>query len=167
LAVSRASSKAIANGMGRPEIVAGIVEVTAADGELVAQEWLNRAEQVHRQLRPSLPVDYSGRLREVFANGGRMIVVVEGDAVCAVALWRVIENTYEGRRLYVDDLVTDESARSRGFGKMALDWLEARARKLGCDVLALDSGVQRSGAHKFYFREGMHIPAFCFRKVVK
>jgi hypothetical protein len=50
---------------------------------------------------------------------------------------------------------------------MALDWLEAQAKKLGCDVLALDSGVQRSGAHKFYFREGMHIPAFCFRKVVK
>lgn len=96
-----------------------------------------------------------------------MIVVAEGDAVCAVALWRVIENTYEGRRLYVDDLVTDESARSRGFGKLALDWLEAQAKKLGCDVLALDSGVQRSGAHKFYFREGMHIPAFCFRKVVK
>jgi GNAT superfamily N-acetyltransferase len=153
--------------MARPEIVAGVIEITAADGALVAPAWLDRAEQVHRQLRPSLPVDYSERLREVFANGGRMIVVAEGDAVCAVALWRVIENTYEGRRLYVDDLVTDESARSRGFGKLALDWLEAQAKKIGCDVLALDSGVQRSGAHKFYFREGMHIPAFCFRKAVK
>ena len=163
MAVSPASSKAIASGMARPEVV----EVTGLAGELVGPEWLTRAESVHRQLRPSLPVDYSGRLRQVFANGGRMIVVAEGDAVGAVALWRVIENTYEGRRLYVDDLVTDESARSRGFGKMALDWLEAQARQLGCDVLALDSGVQRSGAHKFYFREGMHIPAFCFRKVVK
>ena len=153
--------------MERPEIVAGIVEVTAADGEFVTQEWLNRAEQVHRQLRPSLPVDYSGRLREVFANGGRMIVVVEGDTVCVVALWRVIENTYEGRRLYVDDLVSDESRRSRGVGKMMFEWLEGEAKRLDCEVLALDSGVQRQGAHHFYFREGMHITSFCFRKALK
>lgn len=146
---------------------AEVVEVTGPAGDLVAPEWLARAEGVHRQLRPSLPSDYSGRLQEVFANGGRMVVVTEGDAVRGVALWRVIENTYEGRRLYVDDLVTDEAQRSRGFGKLLFDWLQAWASQRGCDVIALDSGVQRAGAHKFYFREGMHVPSFCFRKVIK
>jgi hypothetical protein len=55
----------------------------------------------------ALPADYAARLQRCLptvAHG----VATEGDAVCAVALWRVIENTYEGRRLYVDDLVTDE-----------------------------------------------------------
>ena len=42
--------------------------------------------------------------------------------------------------------------------------LEARARLLGCDVVALDSGTQRTAAHRFYFREGFVIPSFCFRK---
>ena len=79
----------------------------------------------------------------------------------------MIENTYEGRRLYVDDLVSDEARRSSGFGKQLLNWLEQRAIELCCDVLALDSGVQRSGAHKFYFREGMSVPSFCFRKLIK
>jgi GNAT superfamily N-acetyltransferase len=149
--------------MVRPEVV----EVTAVSGELLAPEWLARAEGVHRQLRPGLPADYAGRLGEVFANGGRMAVVTEGEEVRAVALWRLIENTYEGRRLYVDDLVTDEARRSQGVGKMLFDWLQARAVQLGCDVIALDSGVQRAGAHKFYFREGMFVPSFCFRKVIK
>jgi len=149
--------------MARPEVV----EVTASGGELLAPEWLARAERVHRQLRPGLPADYAGRLCEVFANGGRMAVVAEGEEVGAVALWRLIENTYEGRRLYVDDLVTDEAQRSQGVGKMLFDWLQAKARQLGCDVIALDSGVQRAGAHKFYFREGMFVPSFCFRKVIK
>ena len=144
-----------------------VVEITTADGALAAPEWLARAEGVHRQLRPSLPADYAGRLAEVFANGGRMVVVVEGGAVRALALWRLIENTYEGRRLYVDDLVTDEARRSQGFGERLFGWLEERARQLGCDVVALDSGVQRAGAHRFYFREGMHIPSFCFRKAIK
>jgi hypothetical protein len=52
-------------------------------------------------------------------------------------------------------------------GKRLLGWLETQAKSLACDVLALDSGVQRQKAHRFYFREGMHIPSFCFRKALK
>ena len=148
--------------MARPEVV----EITGPAGELAEPEWLARAEGVHRQLRPGLSADYAARLRAVFANGGRMAAVTEGGEVRAVALWRLIENTYEGRRLYVDDLVTDAAQRSQGFGRMLFDWLQAKALQLGCDVIALDSGVQRAGAHKFYFREGMHVPSFCFRKVI-
>jgi GNAT superfamily N-acetyltransferase len=96
-----------------------------------------------------------------------MSVATEDTAVRGVALWRVIENTYEGRRLYVDDLVTDAAHRSRGIGKALLHHLERHARDLQCDVLALDSGTQRTDAHRFYFREGLVIPAFSFRKNLK
>ncbi|WP_298311088.1 GNAT family N-acetyltransferase [Propionivibrio sp.] len=146
-----------------------VVAVTAASGEVVAPDWLIKAESVHRQLRPQLPADYLSRMHEVFANGARMAVVVDddADAVVCVALWRLIENTYEGRRLYVDDLVSDETRRSQGIGKLMIDWLAAEAAKRGCHVLALDSGVQRQRAHRFYFREGMHIPSFSFRKALK
>ena len=147
-----------------------VIAVTGASGHVTegdCLEWLAKAESVHRQLRPQLPADYLSRMRQVFANGARMAVVVAGEAVVCVALWRLIENTYEGRRLYVDDLVSDETHRSQGTGKMMLDWLEAHATSLGCHVLALDSGVQRQRAHHFYFREGMHIPSFSFRKALK
>ncbi|MEI7612056.1 MAG: GNAT family N-acetyltransferase [Betaproteobacteria bacterium] len=144
-----------------------VVCVTDRSGRITEPEWLSRAEVVHRQLRPQLPQEYASRLSEVFAGGGRLAVVVEAAQVVCVALWRVIENTYEGRRLYVDDLVSDENRRSSGAGKIMLDWLEGEAKRLDCDVLALDSGVQRQRAHHFYFREGMHIPSFCFRKALK
>jgi GNAT superfamily N-acetyltransferase len=144
-----------------------IIEITAADGALSEAVWLARAETVHRQLRPALPADYVGRLREIFANGGRLAVVAEEGAVRALALWRLIENTYEGRRLYVDDLVTDEARRSQGYGQRLLGWLEEKARQQGCQIIALDSGVQRAQAHQFYFREGLHIASFSFRKAAK
>jgi len=144
-----------------------VLAVTDGAGAVVEMAWLARAEAVHRQLRPRLPEDYVGRLTEVFAKGAQMALVVDGSAVLCVALWRVIENTYEGRRLYVDDLVSDEARRSQGAGKLMLAWLEETASALGCDVLALDSGVQRQRAHRFYFREGMHIASFCFRKALK
>lgn len=143
------------------------IAVTDDAGSVIEPEWLARAEPVHRQLRPQLPADYAGRLARVFANGARLAVVADGEVVVCVAVWRLIENTYEGRRLYVDDLVSDETRRSQGAGKLMLDWLEGRARALGADVLALDSGVQRARAHRFYFREGLHISSFSLKKVLK
>ncbi|GHU25988.1 N-acetyltransferase GCN5 [Betaproteobacteria bacterium] len=147
-----------------------IVAITDDQGAIVEAKWLEKAERVHRQLRPHLPAAYAARLREIFDNGARMTVVAEdgeGDEVVSVALWRIIENTYEGRRLYVDDLVSDEAKRSQGAGKLLLDWLADKAKTLTCDMLALDSGVQRQGAHRFYFREGMHVASFSFKKALK
>ena len=141
-----------------------LVDVTDNDGKIIELEWLLKAENVHRQLRPTLPADYVTRMQVVFANGARMLLAVNADKVFGVAVWRLIENTYEGLRLYVDDLVTDEQERSKGVGKALLQDLESKAKAFSCNVLALDSGVQRAGAHKFYFREGMHIPSYCFRK---
>lgn len=144
-----------------------VIAVAGDQGEVNEPAWLERAEIVHRQLRPQLPADYVSRLEAIIAHGARMTVVAEGESVVSVALWRIIENTYEGRRLYVDDLVSDAGRRSRGAGKLLLDWLESKARDLGCDVLALDSGVQRKDAHRFYFRERMHISSFSFKKELK
>lgn len=141
-----------------------LIEVTDYSGNVIELDWLMKAERVHRQLRPMLPEDYAARLRQVFSNGARMLLAVNGDKVVGVAVWRLIENTYEGLRLYVDDLVTDDNERSKGIGKALLQQLEVKARDFGCNVLTLDSGVQRAAAHKFYFREGMHIPSYCFRK---
>ena len=144
-----------------------VIAVTSDAGDIVEASWLPQAEAVHRQLRPLLPADYAKRMAEVVAGGGRLAFVVAGEEVLCVTVWRILENTFEGRRLYVDDLVSDETRRSQGAGKLMLTWLEDKAGELGCDVLALDSGVQRGRAHRFYFREGMQIFAFSFRKTLK
>jgi GNAT superfamily N-acetyltransferase len=141
-----------------------LVDITDNGGNIIELDWLIKAESVHRQLRSMLPTDYVLRLRQIFSNGARMLVAVDDDKVVGLAVWRLIENTYEGLRLYVDDLVTDENERCKGIGKALLQHLEAKAKGFGCNVLTLDSGVQRAAAHKFYFREGMHIASYCFRK---
>ncbi|MCL2524267.1 MAG: GNAT family N-acetyltransferase [Betaproteobacteria bacterium] len=154
--------------MAAPEVAdVELIAVTDATGAIVEPGWLGRAETVHRQLRPQLPADYMGRLSAVFANGGRMLLAIKGGAVRGVALWRLIENTYEGRRLYIDDLVIDEKHRSQGVGRRLLAALRVTGEACGCDVLALDSGVQRQQAHKFYFREGMTISSFCFKETIQ
>ena len=142
------------------------IDVVDGLGRIVEPRWLDAAEAVHRQLRDKLPPAYAARMAEVFANGARMSVLVEDDSVRGVAVWRILENTFEGRRCYVDDLVTDTAVRSTGVGEALLAHVEGIARAAGCQVLALDSGVQRGGAHKFYFREDMQIFAYSFRKAL-
>jgi GNAT superfamily N-acetyltransferase len=141
-----------------------LVHVTDGEGRVVAPEWLPRAEAVHRQLRPGMPPAYVDKLRRVFAQGGRMVVAVEGERVLGVAVWRCYEDSFNDRKLYVDDLVAHEAERSRGVGRALLAECERLGRDLGARVLALDSGVQRGRAHAFYFREGMTVTSFGFRK---
>jgi GNAT superfamily N-acetyltransferase len=141
-----------------------IIEITDAGGTIVRPEWLERAQAVHRQLRPALPADYRHKMQRVFAGGGRMMLATEGDAVCGLAVWRMHENTAIGLHLYVDDLVTDEARRSSGVGHALMQWLEQRAQELACVALVLDSGTQRTRAHRFYFREGMAVVCFNFKK---
>jgi GNAT superfamily N-acetyltransferase len=144
-----------------------VVHITDASGKIVEPDWFKRAESVHRQLRTALPADYEGKMRRVFAGGARMCVAADRDAVCGVAVYRISENTFEGLHLYVDDLVTDERQRSRGVGRVLMEHLQNVARDAGCEAYTLDSGTQRQQAHKFYFREGMVVSSFHFRKPLK
>jgi GNAT superfamily N-acetyltransferase len=141
-----------------------LITVTDDRGAVVEPQWLARAEGVHRSLRTALPDDYAGKLARVFAGGGRMCVAADGDRVVGVAVYRISENTFAGVNLYVDDLVTDETDRSRGVGHALMAHLEQVARDAGCANLRLDSGTHRQQAHKFYFREGMVITSFSFNK---
>ena len=148
-------------------IATRVIDINNAVGEVVALDWLVKAEPVHRQLRAHLPEDYIDKMRRVFAEGGRMCVAAHGDAVVGVAVYRVYENTCDGVHMYVDDLIADEAKRSGGIGKTLMDHMQDLSRKAGCESYNLDSGLLRNKAHKFYFREGMAVIGFHFGKPLK
>ena|SRR5579859_6534886 len=129
---------------------------------------ISRCFGVMTYLRPHLrEAEFVGRVRAQEAQGFRLAFLEEEGAVVAVAGFRVMEMLATGRTLYVDDLVTDETKRSRGFGKAMLDWLEEFARQSGCETFSLDSGTQRQEAHAFYFRERMRVTSFHFAKKLR
>ncbi len=118
-----------------------------------------------RELRPRFeqPDEFVAQVQRQIANDGYRLAYSEcGGEVRAVAGYRFGENLHAGRYLYVDDLVTRGSDRSRGFGAALFDWLVAEARRYDCAALTLDSGVQRFGAHRFYLLKRMDITAHHF-----
>jgi GNAT superfamily N-acetyltransferase len=124
-----------------------------------------RCFPVMLHLRPHLvEADFVARVRRMQSAGFRLARLEEGGAVRAVAGYRFHEKLFSGRTLYVDDLVSDPAQRSRGHGARLLTWLADQARAHYCDLLELDSGVQRFEAHRFYFRERMKISSYHFTR---
>ena len=127
-----------------------------------------RCFPVMAQLRPHLvEAEFVPRVRRMQQEGFLLAQLEEDGAVCAVAGYRFHEKLFSGRTLYVDDLVSDPAQRSRGHGARLLTWLADQARAHDCDVLELDSGVQRFDAHRFYFRERMKISSYHFSRQLK
>lgn len=145
--------------------MAEIVAVT--DSVEATSFWLDRSESLHRTLRPDIPAPYSTYMRKMFAEGAEMALLHESGVPQSLAVYRCHHTTFQGLRFYVDDLVTAEAARGAGHGAALLAWCEARARERGCGSFDLESGVQRQHAHRFYFRQGMTIFSFSFRKTLR
>lgn len=99
-------------------------------------------------------------------EGFRAVGLFLGDRCIGFAGYRVQTMLAHGRFLYVDDLVVAESMRGQGAGERLMEWLTTAAREAGCASIQLDSGTQRTGAHAFYFRDGMTISSFHFRRLL-
>ena len=135
---------------------------------LVDEVAIRAAWPLVAQLRPHLDADaLVAQLQRQCGEGFRATILYDAGVPRAYAGWRVHENLVYGRHMYVDDLVTDETVRSRGYGKAMLDWLKVEAQRLGCTRLQLDSGTFRKDAHAFYLREGLRIEAFHFGIALK
>lgn len=104
-------------------------------------ESLSAAGELHRSLRPNLPDDYQAYMRRMFAEGAEMVVATVNGVAKLLAVYRCHHTTFHGLRFYVDDLVTVEGDRGKGYGNFLLSWCEKRARERGCDFFDLESGV--------------------------
>lgn len=125
---------------------------------------------VMSELRPHVtPGEFLPRVRRqmevagyglaYLSDGG--VSLSDGD-VRAVAGFRVSECLAWGKFMYVDDLVSKDGERSKGYGGELFDWLVGHARSEGCDQFHLDSGVHRFAAHRFYLNKRMFIEAHHF-----
>ena len=116
-----------------------------------------------RQLRPHLDQpQFVDRVQRQMSQGYTLGYVEQQGLAVSVSGFRYAESLAWGRYMYVDDLVTLESERSKGFGRVLFGWLIAQARAQGCEQLHLDSGVQRFAAHRFYLDQRMDITAHHF-----
>jgi GNAT superfamily N-acetyltransferase len=102
------------------------------------------------------------KIRELMVEGYCLAYLEDAERVVSVAGFKIDRNLYAGKHLYVEDLVTCERERSKGYGERMMNWLTEYARCHQCSVIHLDSGVQRHGAHRFYLMQRLDIVSYHF-----
>jgi GNAT superfamily N-acetyltransferase len=119
---------------------------------------------VMKELRSQLELtDFIDRVQRQQQHFGYRLIYLQVDAlVRAVAGFKVSESLACGKFLYVDDLVCRSDDRSQGYRTELFSWLIDYARIQNCQQLALDSGVQRFAAHRFYLSHRMEITSHHF-----
>jgi GNAT superfamily N-acetyltransferase len=107
--------------------------------------------------------EFATKVNNQRVDGYRLVATFEAEALAAAAAgFRTGHSIAWGRYLYIDDLVTREHLRRRGHGRVLMEWLFGEARRLGCDMMHLDSRTHRHDSHRFYLNCGLRIAAFHF-----
>jgi GNAT superfamily N-acetyltransferase len=113
-------------------------------------------------------MDYKGfesALDEMILNNNyKMVAGFHNEKMIAISGYWIARMLYCGRYLQASNLVVDENFRGNGVGKNILNYLENKARKLGCDKMVLDSYSENKKSHSLYFREDFYIRGFHFMK---
>ena len=134
----------------------------------LSDEEITQCYDIMSQLRPHLKQNsFLETVRSMESDGYRLAYLKEKKSIVAVTGYRIYSNLFMGKHLYVDDLVTSTSERSRGYGQSMIKWLRQVAIRNDCNYLHLDSGTQREQAHKFYFKQGFTIASFHFSEQLK
>ena len=128
---------------------------------------LPEAYEVLSQLRDGLSYDeFEDLVYEMRHKEYKMIGAYEGVELVTYAGVFIQTNLYHKRHLFVDDLVTYDSFRSRGYGDAMIEYLENYARVAMCENIVLSSGLQRADAHRFYEKLGFEKRSYVFVKGV-
>ena len=120
-----------------------------------------------KQLRPTLSYkEFEDLIYDMRHMEYKMFGIVDGEELITYAGVAVQTNLYHKRHLYIFDLVSDEKYRSRGYGKMMLEYLEDYAKTCMCENIVLSSNLQREKAHIFYEKHGFDKKSYIFLKRV-
>ena len=127
-----------------------------------------KCREVIFELRPQLEQEnLLVIIQEMMSEGYQFAYIeVDGKAVSFIG-YRYLQYLYNGKHIYIDDLSTLPKYRGKGYADKLLQHVEEIAILKGYDAVTLDSGHQRTDAHRLYLNKGFNIVAHHFSKRIK
>ncbi|WP_251135336.1 GNAT family N-acetyltransferase [Exiguobacterium sp. s151] len=121
---------------------------------------------VMNQLRTDLTLEaYHELVAAMRPQGYELYALYADDTIVSLAGIEVRLNLYLEKHVFIYDLVTCVNHRSNGYGEMLLHFVHEYARDLGAKYVALESGLARTEAHRFYTDKMDYvITSYSFRK---
>ncbi|MET3292653.1 UNVERIFIED_CONTAM: GNAT superfamily N-acetyltransferase [Brevibacillus sp. OAP136] len=129
---------------------------------LTEQQELREAFPVMKELRTHLTEDsYLELLDTMKRDGYRLYALYADEQITALAGVAIRTNFYYKKHVFVYDLITRAQDRSKGYGELLLGHVHELAKQDGCEIVALESGLHRTDAHRFYETK-MGYERFCY-----
>jgi GNAT superfamily N-acetyltransferase len=126
---------------------------------------IEKCMEVLQVLRPHLDeTTFVSMVTEMLDEGYKLAFIEEDNKAAAAIGYRHLQFLYNGKHIYIDDLVTLEAYRGKGYAGALLDYVEAEAKQHGYKTVTLDSGHHRTTAHRLYLNKKFAITAHHFVK---
>ena len=123
---------------------------------------------VMTELRPHISrEEFLPLVKKLSESTGFRLVYLKDEEIKAVGGFRIAEWLAGGKYLEIEDLVSKDGERSKGYGGAIFDWLVEHGKRENCNQVRLVSHVKRFTAHRFYLRKGMIIEAHYFSMALK
>ncbi len=118
-------------------------------------------------LYPNMTLEkYESYIKEMQPHNYTQIVVFdEGKCVGLTGLWTGTK-LWTGKYLEMDNFIVHPDYRNRGIGKIISEFIDQKAKNLGCTCIVLDAFTGNFGAHKFYYNLGYVPRGFHFIKTI-
>jgi GNAT superfamily N-acetyltransferase len=119
------------------------------------------------EMYPKLQLEeYSNELDDMIPhNYGQVGIYIDNECVGLTGFW-LGTKLWCGKYLELDNVVISSKKRSNGIGKILFDFMEEKAKKEGCTMLALDSYTSNFKAHKFFYNQGFAPRGFHFINIL-
>lgn len=134
--------------------------------KLLANEDINEIAVLGQQLNPKLTFEEVQALQEEmfdFPTYKCFGVFLDEKLIGISSGWLTIR-LYSGKQLEVDNVFIDDNIQSKGYGKIFFGFIEKWAKENGCKTMELNTYVQNTRSHKFYYNSGYSILGFHFWK---
>ena len=71
---------------------------------------------------------------------------------------------YSGKQIEIDNVIINPNLQSKGYGSQFLAYIESWVKEKNCLTIELNTYVQNSRSHKFYYNHGYKVLGFHFQK---
>lgn len=129
------------------------------------KELLSECYPLMGQLRPDLDYqDYLERLENQMACGYELGCLCEAEKPLGLIGFSIADCFSAGKHVYIFDFIVEQTFRSKGLGKLLLEWLLVYARTQGCKRVHLDISLSRGDAARFFLKENFSVSALHYSK---
>lgn len=108
-----------------------------------------------------MDLDVSKKLFEEFISneslGKAYLIVDESDLVGYVILTFIFSFEYQGKIAFIDELYLKDSARGKGIGRKAVEFIKEQIPKLSLKLLYLEVEHHNKKAQKLYLANGFEV----------